>query len=82
MWKAVAERSYAHAWELRSKVVGSIPGHARNFSTPDCKKNQHDTLSQGYRNFLWLESYKGVDRASALPESLLHQIIIVIIKKI
>jgi len=34
----MAERSQAPERELRSKVVGSIPGHPNNVSIPDCKK--------------------------------------------
>jgi len=36
--------------EIRSEVVGSIPGHASNFSTPDCTENQQGTLSQDISN--------------------------------
>jgi len=32
---AVAKRSKAPDCEPRSEVVGSIPGHASNFSTPE-----------------------------------------------
>jgi len=32
-------------WELRSKVVGSIPNLGGYFSTPDCKKNKQGILS-------------------------------------
>jgi len=44
------ERSKAPDSEHRSKVVGSIPVHPSNFSTPDCKKNQQGKPSQGNQN--------------------------------
>jgi len=34
----VAERSKTPGWESRSKVVGSIPRHASNSSTPEINK--------------------------------------------
>jgi len=34
-------------WEWRSKLLVSIPSHASNFSTLNCKNWLQDTLSQG-----------------------------------
>jgi len=46
-WCTIAEWFNALDWELRSKVVGSIPSHASNFTAPNCKTKQHVTTSQG-----------------------------------
>jgi len=55
--------------------VQSQAACASNFSTPDCKKNQLGTLSQGKSNLqLWPDSYKGVDCALSPDESILHKI--------
>jgi len=35
---AIAEISKAPHWDLRSKLVGSTPGHPSNFSILNCKK--------------------------------------------
>jgi len=75
----VAEKSWASDCELRSKVVGSIPGHhCQQFFNPGSQKNQQGT-SQGnssLHKFLSWDSYKGVGCASTLPESILYKIII------
>jgi len=69
--------------DLRSKVVGSIPSHASNFSTPDCKKINKSpsgrliVVFSDYR-LLWGDSDKDVDCGLTLPESVLHQIIIMV----
>jgi len=74
--------SKAPDWEQKSKVEGSISVYASNFSTLDCKKNQHGALSQGNSSLQlpWTfmgDSLKGVDLALTSPESILRQIIII-----
>jgi len=65
-------------------VVGSIPGHPwKQFFNPGKKINKALSvrvivICSGHK-LLWRDSYKGVDRASILPESILHKIIIIII---
>jgi len=46
----MAEGSKVSDWELRSKIVGSIPSHASNFSTCISKKS----ISHGNSNLQWL----------------------------
>jgi len=53
----MAERSFQPDWELRSKVVRLIYTYASNYSTPDCKKNQQGSLSQGNSNLQWPLTY-------------------------
>jgi len=63
--------------------VQAAPSHASNFATPNCKRNQQGTLSQGCSNLqfpwtcLWQDSDKSVDLALTSPESRLQQIIII-----
>jgi len=69
---------------LRAKTLGCrfkpYPQPCREFFNPRLQKNQQGTPSQGNSNlqWLWRDSYEGVDRTSKLPESLLHRIIIII----
>jgi len=78
---AMAERSLAPDWELRSKVVvvGSIPGRP----CQQCKKinkalSVRVIVSCSGHKLLWQNSFKGVGCASTSPESILHKIIIII----
>jgi len=81
---AVAEWSKTHGWEPRCKVVSSIPNHAANFSILNWKKIyllpsvRVIVVCSGQRIIL-RDSYKGLGRALKADESLLHQIIIIII---
>jgi len=45
----IGHRHLAESKDLRLWVQ-SLATHASNFSTPDCKKNQQGTLSQGSSN--------------------------------
>jgi len=49
----VAKWLKATAWELWTRIVGSIYRQARNFY-PGLQKNQQVTLSQGNNNLQWL----------------------------
>jgi len=66
----MAERSLAPDWELRSKVVGSIPGYTSKFWTVDCKKINKAlsvrliVICSDHKLLCW-DSYKG-----ELPESI------------
>jgi len=58
-------------WEFKSKVVCSIPSHASNFSTQDCKKiNKVPPVRVKViffdHRFLWRDLHKGVDEALIL----------------
>jgi len=81
----MVERILAHGCELRSKVVGSIPGRlCQQFFHPRLQKNQQGTLSKGignlqpcgYLRLLWQGSCKGVNCTLTSAESMLHEIII------
>jgi len=74
----LAERTQESDWELRSKFVGSISGHSRNFPTLDWKKINslgRIIICSGHRLLSW-NSFNGVDHVSTLPESVLHHIFI------
>jgi len=69
-------------WELRSKFVCSIPGHAKKISVQIAKKVNKAILSQSKSNMQqptskMLDSFKGVGLTLTSVKSILHKIIII-----
>jgi len=85
----VTERSKAPDWEFRSKVVGSILNHTcQQFFNPGLQKKLNKALSVRViiicsdHRLLWQDSYKDVDPALTLEESILHKMIIMIYRDV